>query len=82
MKVTDEDGFLAIMKERIWIDCVASEIAFLPTHSDTGAPLHEEHVIASNSTSRVSMMECGHRGNLLFTCLEEVSRGGHSWEEN
>ena len=27
VKVTDEDGFLAIMKERIWINCVASGIA-------------------------------------------------------
>ena len=38
MKVTDEDGFLAIMKERIWIDCVASEMAFLPLNSDTSHP--------------------------------------------
>ena len=81
VKVTDEDGFLAgsmminakntIMKERIWIDRVASEIVFLLWHPGSGALLHEECVIASNSTSKVSLMECGHPGNLLLTCLEE-----------
>jgi hypothetical protein len=54
--VSDADGYLSrsmtikannkIMKERIWINRVASEIVFQPLHPDTGAPLHEERVIA------------------------------------
>ena len=35
----------ALMKERIWIDRVASEIVFQALHPDTGAPLHNECVI-------------------------------------
>ena len=54
---TDDDGFLSncmmfstkntIMKERIWINRVASEIVFLHVHPDTSALLHEERIIAS-----------------------------------
>ena len=43
---------ITIMKERIWINRVASEVVFLPLHPDTGALLHEERVTTSNSTSR------------------------------
>ena len=35
-KMTDKDGFLAIMKERFWINRAAGEICFQPLHSDTG----------------------------------------------
>ena len=34
-----------IMKERICVSPVASEIVFQPVCSDIGAPLHEERVI-------------------------------------
>ena len=53
-EVSDEDGCLSrsmtikaintIMTKRIWINCAASEIAFQPLYSDTGAPLREERV--------------------------------------
>ena len=33
-------------EERTWINRVTSEIVFQPLHLDTGAPLHEERVIA------------------------------------
>ena len=59
---------------------VASGIAFPSLHLDTGALLHEERVIASNSTSKVSLMECGHPGNHLFTCLEKFPGDDHSCE--
>ena len=52
--MSDEDGSLSrrvttkaintIMTERIWIKCAASEMAFQPMYSDTGAPLREERV--------------------------------------
>ena len=35
-----------IMKERIWMNRVASEIVFRPLHPDTGAPSHDERVVA------------------------------------
>ena len=56
VEVSDDDGPLsrsvtekennANMKERIWINRVASEIVFQPCHPDTGTSLHDEHVIA------------------------------------
>ena len=56
VKVSDEDGYLPrsmtikannmIVKERIWMNRVASEILFQPLHPDTGAPSHDECVIA------------------------------------
>ena len=61
---------------RIWINRVASESVFLPVHPNTSALLHEERVIASSSTSQVSLMECGPPG------FEEFPEGGHSCEEN
>ena len=51
-----------LMKERIWINRVC-EIVFQPLLPDTGAPLHEERVMAVyilNSSSVMSQMECGH----------------------
>ena len=84
MKVSHEDGLMAgnmmitakniIMKERIQINSVASEIVFKPLHPDTGALLHEEFVIASNSTSKMSLMECGHPENFLFSWFRRVPR--------
>ena len=48
VNVSDEDGYLSrsmtinannkIVKERIWINRVASEIVFQLLHPDTGAP--------------------------------------------
>ena len=35
---------------------------FLPSHLDTGALLLDERVIASNSTSEMSLMQYGHLG--------------------
>ena len=35
-----------LMKERIWISCDC-EIVFQPLHPDTGAPFHEERVMAA-----------------------------------
>ena len=56
MKVTDQDDSLSrsmtceatntVMKERIPINRVASEIVFSAFHPDTGAPLHDESVVA------------------------------------
>ena len=34
-------------EERIWINCVASEIVFQSSHPDTGAPLYEERHCSS-----------------------------------
>ena len=72
--VIDEDGLLASSIDdqsekhqhegRIWISCVASEIVFQPLHPDTGALLHGERVVASNSSSEMLLME---RGHFLFT---------------
>ena len=40
-------GKNTIMKERIWINCVVSEIVFQPLHSDTDtSKLHDERIIA------------------------------------
>ena len=36
----------SVMMERIWINRVASEIVFQPFHTDAGAPLDEERVVA------------------------------------
>ena len=33
-----------VIRERIWISRLASEIVFQPMYSDTGAPLHDERV--------------------------------------
>ena len=54
-EVSDEDGCLSrsmtikahrrIMRERIMISRVASEVSFQPLYSDIGAPLREERVI-------------------------------------
>ena len=54
-ELSDEDGRLSrsmtikahrrIMRERIMISRVASEVSFQPLYSDTGAPLREERVI-------------------------------------
>ena len=41
-KVADEDGFLAIMKERLWINRVARENCFQPLHPETGPVDFEE----------------------------------------
>ena len=71
-KVTDDDGFLAIMKE-LDQSC-GQRIMFLPLHPDTGALLHDERVIVSNSASNMSLMECGHSGNFLFSWFRRVSR--------
>ena len=53
--MSDEDGCQSrsmtikahrrIMRERIVISRVASEVSFQPLYSDTGAPLREERVI-------------------------------------
>ena len=52
VNVTDEDGFLSmikakntLMKERIWINPLASETFFQPLHPDTGALLHSRSPI-------------------------------------
>merc|ERR1711916_348573 len=91
VKVSDEDGYLSrsmtikannkIVKERIWINRVASEIVFQPLHPDTGAPLHEERlqcernrICILSSTSEMSQMECGHPGNFLLTWCQRVFR--------
>ena len=58
----------------IWINRVASEFVFQPLHRDTGALLHDERVIAvreepisiENSTSELSLLDCGHFGNFLL----------------
>ena len=55
------------MKERIWINRVASDIVFQLLHPDTGALLHDGRVIASNSTSEILLVERDHPGNVLFS---------------
>ena len=86
-KVTDEDGVLScsmmikakniIMKERIWINRVISEIMFSALHPDSGTPSHDECVNAVrrnvicilNLNRDMSRTECGHPGNFLLTLL-------------
>ena len=80
VKVTNEDGFLAGSESGS--NRVATEIVFLPLHPDTGTLLHEERVVASSSTSQVSLMECGHPRNLLLKCFEGFPERGHTREEN
>ena len=58
------------MKERIWFNCVTSEVVFQPLHPDTGVLLHDGRVIASNSTSDTLLMKHGHPGNFLFSWSE------------
>ena len=55
------------MKERIWINRVASDIVFQLLHPDTGALLHDGRVIASNSTSEILLVERDHPGYVLFS---------------
>ena len=69
----DVSDVMASDEERTWINRVTSEIVFQPLHPDTGAPVHEERVIAVreepnctlSSTSVISLMECGQP----WTCL-------------
>ena len=64
-----------IMKERIWLDRIANEIVFQPLHPETGAPLHDEHVIAVQEepslhlefNSEMSQMVCRCPGKCLLT---------------
>ena len=53
---------ITIMKEQFWINRVASEIAFLPLHPDTGAPLHEvaRHCLEFHQPFVID--ECGQPG--------------------
>ena len=72
VEVVDEDSFLAgsmtikakntILKERIWINCVASELCFCLCIRTLALLLHDERVLASVSTSEISLMECSHFG--------------------
>ena len=47
-----------LMKERIWINRVASEIVFQPLHPDIGAPLHPERVIAVREEPNLHLEVC------------------------
>ena len=79
---TDEDGFLSncmiinakntLVKEGIWINRVAGQFVFQPLHRDTDAPLHDERITASKSTSEMSLMYRGHPGNSLFAWTPRV----------
>ena len=69
------------MIERIWINLVASEMVFQLFHPDTGAPLHDECVVAIReerhwlhefSTSEMSQMECGHLRKFLLRWSQRV----------
>ena len=63
VSLTDEDGFLAIMKELFWINRVASEICSQPSHSDAGpVDLERSPFYGSNSICVMSLMECGRPG--------------------
>ena len=65
MKVTDENGSLSssmttqemktFVKERLWANCVASEIVFQSLHPDTGAPSHEKRVTAVREESNLHL---------------------------
>ena len=84
-QVSDEDGYLSrsttikenskIVKERIWI-------AFQPSHPDTGAPLHEERVIAVPVTLETSCCGVKEFSGNGQTCAEtrvhSIGLGFHS----
>ena len=43
-----------IVRERIWINPVTSEITFQLLYPDTGAPLHEERVISVRQEAEIA----------------------------
>ena len=65
MKVTDDNGSLSssmttqamntFVKERLWANCVASEIVCQSLHPDTGAPSHEKRVTAVREESNLHL---------------------------
>ena len=76
--VSDGDGSLSrsmliktyntLMKERIWLDRVASEIVFQPFHLDSGTPLHDARVLQLERNRIYQLMsqtEFGHIGTFL-----------------
>ena len=100
MNVTDEDSTLSssmmtkakntLVKERLWINRVASEIVFQSLHPNTGAPLHEERVTGVREEANLHLefylqgVTDGMRSpwKLLVGGLEESSGSDHCCEEN
>ena len=66
-EVSDEDGCMsrsmtikaisAIMTERIWINCAASEIVFQPMYPDTGDTSFSRMMSLMDDTERVLLQQ-------------------------
>ena len=85
-EVSDEDGCLSrsvtvkahrrIMRERIMISRVASEVSFQPLCSDTGAPLREERVVTVRKKPNLHLefyqrgVTDGVRTHIHFVCFD------------
>ena len=70
-----------IVKERIWIRRVVSEIVFLTLHP-IRALCFTLSTSPSSSASKMSLMKCGLSGNFLFLWLRRVSRKYSQWRAN